>query len=53
MRFSNVGEEISMCHFKEIENGCKNMNFDFLEYRTSFSGMLKVVLSEPSFQDQP
>ena len=38
-----------MCRFKEIENECKNNIFNFGGYRTSFSGMLKVVVSEPPF----
>ena len=48
-----------MGHFKEIEIGCINDNFsvwggpNLLLGRTSFSGMPKVVMSEPPFQDQP
>ena len=57
-----------MCHFKEIENGCKIIMFiRFVwcvwvgegntepPFRVNFflSGMLTVVLSEPPFRDQP
>ena len=48
-----------MCHFKEIKNRCTNIIFslgggpNFLFGRTSFTGILNVVLSEPPFRDQP
>ena len=51
-------KKVSMCHFKEIVNGCKN-NISvwgvpkLLFGRTSFPGMLKAVLREPLFRDQP
>ena len=28
--FLNIGEQVSMCHFKEIEFGCKNIIFKTL-----------------------
>ena len=48
-----------MGNFKEIEIGCINDKMsirggpNLLLGRTSFSGMLKVVMSEPPFRDQP
>ena len=35
---SNRGEKVSMCHFKKIENGCKNIILNFEGCRNCFSG---------------
>ena len=47
-----------MGHFKEIENGRETLFSNcwvtnLLFERTSFLGMLSVILSEPPFRDQP
>ena len=45
-----------MCHFKEIDFGLKNQKMGGTEppFRANLLfGMLKVVLSEPSFRDRP
>ena len=47
-----------MCHFKEIEILLKNMIFTFGGTESPFRanllfGMLKKVLGEPPFRDQP
>ena len=58
MLFSNRGDEVSMCHFKEIDFWFKEGIFNFggtkLPFRANLLfGMLKVVLSEPPLRDQP
>ena len=58
MLFSSRGEKVSMCHFKENENEYKNIIFDLGVTEPPFRanllfGMLKVILSEPPFRDQP
>ena len=47
-----------MCHFKEMDFGLKNIIFSFWDTEAPFRanllfGMLKAVLSEPPFRDQP